>query len=75
MMDEYRIEAEPIYRAAGDEIALFEAAYEDRLPVMLKGPTGCGRTRVVEHMAWRLGRPRIMTARTRTCRSARFRKQ
>ncbi|MCK9531684.1 MAG: CbbQ/NirQ/NorQ/GpvN family protein [Hydrogenophaga sp.] len=48
---------EPYYRPVGDEIALFEAAYRRRLPVLLKGPTGCGKTRFVEYMAWRLGRP------------------
>ena len=61
-MDAYRIKTEPYYRPAGAEIALFEAAYEDRLPVMLKGPTGCGKTRFVEHMAWRLGRPLVTVA-------------
>ena len=40
-----------------DEIELFEAAYQQQLPVLLKGPTGCGKTRFIEHMAWRLGRP------------------
>ncbi|PNQ94927.1 AAA family ATPase (plasmid) [Azospirillum argentinense] len=58
----YRIAREAYYRPAGDEIALFEAAYADRLPVMLKGPTGCGKTRFVEHMAWRLGRPLVTVA-------------
>ena len=36
---------------------MFEAAFEERVPVLLKGPTGCGKTRFVEYMAWRLGRP------------------
>lgn len=45
---------EPYYLPIGDEIEVFEAAYEARLPVLLKGPTGCGKTRFVEHMAWRL---------------------
>ncbi|MHA7066759.1 ATP-binding protein [Azospirillum argentinense] len=58
----YRIAREPYYCPAGDEIALFEAAHADRLPVMLKGPTGCGKTRFVEHMAWRLGRPLVTVA-------------
>ncbi|HET9200323.1 MAG TPA: CbbQ/NirQ/NorQ/GpvN family protein, partial [Dehalococcoidia bacterium] len=40
-----------------DEVALFEAAYGQKIPVLLKGPTGCGKTRFVEHMAFRLGRP------------------
>lgn len=48
--------AEPYYLALGDEIALFEAAYSARLPVLLKGPTGCGKTRFIEHMAWKLQR-------------------
>ena len=47
---------EPYYLASGDEVALFERCHARRLAVMLKGPTGCGKTRFVEHMAWRLGR-------------------
>ena len=54
--------AEPFYQPVGDEVALFEAAWRGRLPVMLKGPTGCGKTRFVEHMAWRLGRPLVTAA-------------
>lgn len=61
-LDAYRIAAEPFYQSVGDEIAIFEAAYSERLPVMLKGPTGCGKTRFVEHMAWRLGKPLITVA-------------
>ena len=59
MLEDYLIADEPYYRPLGNEIALFEAAYAHRLPVMLKGPTGCGKTRFVEHMAWRLKRPII----------------
>lgn len=59
---EYRSHREPFYRPVADEVALFEAAYGRRLPVMLKGPTGCGKTRFVEHMAWRLGRPLVTVA-------------
>jgi nitric oxide reductase NorQ protein len=44
----------PWYLPQGDEVALFEAAWRARLPVLLEGPTGCGKTRFVEHMAWRL---------------------
>lgn len=44
----------PYYLSLADEIEVFEAAYDARLPVLLKGPTGCGKTRFVEHMAWRL---------------------
>jgi len=53
------IDTEPYYEAVGGEIALFEAAYASTLPVLLKGPTGCGKTRFIEHMAWRLKRPLI----------------
>jgi nitric oxide reductase NorQ protein len=47
----------PPYTTTGDEIAVFELAYNNRLPVLIKGPTGCGKTRFVEHMAARLGLP------------------
>ncbi|MHB1175086.1 MAG: AAA family ATPase [Sulfuriferula sp.] len=53
------IEREPYYEAVGSEISIFEAAYANRLPVLLKGPTGCGKTRFMEYMAWRLKRPLI----------------
>ena len=52
----HRLDNAPWYLPVGDEIAIFEAAYAARLPVLLKGPTGCGKTRFVEHMAWRLYR-------------------
>jgi nitric oxide reductase NorQ protein len=58
----YRIPEEPYYLPLGNEIELFESAAKARLPMMLKGPTGCGKTRFVEHMAWRLGRPLITVA-------------
>jgi nitric oxide reductase NorQ protein len=48
----------PFYLPTGDEIDIFRAAYERRIPVLLKGPTGCGKTRFVEHMAWHLARER-----------------
>ncbi len=57
--EEYFIEDEPYYEPVGDEITVFEAAYRNQLPVLLKGPTGCGKTRFMEHMAWRLKRPLI----------------
>jgi nitric oxide reductase NorQ protein len=47
----------PAYYPTGQECALFETAYQNGLPLLLKGPTGCGKTRFVEHMAARLGRP------------------
>ncbi len=52
----------PYYRPQGGEIALFEYAYQNRLPLLLKGPTGCGKTRFVRHMAARLGRPLFTVA-------------
>jgi len=57
--EENFIKEEPYYEAVGDEVAIFEAAYANGLPVLLKGPTGCGKTRFMEHMAWRLQRPLI----------------
>ena len=57
--EEYFITEEPYYEPVGDEIAVFEAAYRNQLPVLLKGPTGCGKTRFMEYMAWRLQRPLI----------------
>jgi len=59
VLTDFRIASEPYFRAVGNEIAIFEAAFASRMSVMLKGPTGCGKTRFVEHMAWRLGRPLI----------------
>ena len=56
------VAAEPYYRAGGDEIVLFEAACSSHLPLLLKGPTGCGKTRFVEYMAWRLARPLVTVA-------------
>ncbi|MFQ5860646.1 MAG: CbbQ/NirQ/NorQ/GpvN family protein [Dehalococcoidia bacterium] len=56
-VEEFVISEEPFYRQVGDEVTLFEAAYAQKLPVLLKGPTGCGKTRFVEYMAWRLKRP------------------
>ncbi|MES2012508.1 MAG: CbbQ/NirQ/NorQ/GpvN family protein [Pseudomonadota bacterium] len=61
-INQYLIKQEPFYQPTGKEVALYEAAYAARLPVMLKGPTGCGKSRFVEHMAWRLGKPLITVA-------------
>ena len=58
----YLIHEEPFYLECAGEVRLFEAAWTARLPVMLKGPTGCGKTRFVQHMAWRLGRPLVTVA-------------
>jgi nitric oxide reductase NorQ protein len=60
--ESYRVAQEPFYLNSGGEVPLFEAAFEARLPVMLKGPTGCGKTRFVQYMAWRLQRPLITVA-------------
>ena len=49
----------PYYEPQGNEVAVFEAAYKKRLPVMLKGPTGCGKTRFLEYMAFQLKRPLV----------------
>lgn len=57
--NQYCIDKEPYYQEAGSEISLYEAAYQLRIPMMLKGPTGCGKTRFIEHMAWRLKKPLI----------------
>ena len=60
--DGHRIENEPFYLSSHAEVQTFTSACQARLPVMLKGPTGCGKTRFVEHMAWRLKRPLITVA-------------
>ena len=56
-IEEYVVEEEPFYVPLANEIELFEAAYQQQIPVLLKGPTGCGKTRFVEHMAYRLSQP------------------
>ena len=53
------ISNEPYYEPISNEIEIFEAAYTNKLPISLKGPTGCGKTRFMEHMAWRLKLPLI----------------
>ena len=55
LIEEYKLTEEPYYVPVADEIELFEAAYKQRLPLIFKGPTGCGKTRFVEYMAYRLG--------------------
>src|SRR3990172_2971821 len=56
-IEEYIVHAEPFYLPVKDEIELFEAAYKEKIPVLLKGPTGCGKTRFIEYMAYKLSRP------------------
>jgi len=57
IIEEYHLTEEPYYVPVGDEIELFEAAYAQKIPVIFKGPTGCGKTRFVEYMSYRLGQP------------------
>ncbi len=64
-MDGYSITEEPYYLPLADEVELFSAAYEARLPVLLKGPTGCGKTRFVEYMAYQLYRGENVSAERR----------
>ncbi len=60
--DQYYVKEQPYYHPVADEVALYEAAYAARMPMMLKGPTGCGKSRFVEYMAWKLERPLITVA-------------
>ena len=57
IIEEYHLTEEPYYVPIGDEVELFEAAYQSKIPVLFKGPTGCGKTRFVEYMSYRLGQP------------------
>ena len=57
IIEEYHMTAEPYYLPVSDEVELFEAAYKAKLPVLFKGPTGCGKTRFIEYMSWKLGQP------------------
>jgi nitric oxide reductase NorQ protein len=59
---QYLISDEPYYCPVADEVETYEAAYAARMPMMLKGPTGCGKSRFVEYMAWKLGKPLITVA-------------
>ena len=60
--DDFLLADSPWYRPSSDETEVFTTAYEAQLPVLLKGPTGCGKTRFVAHMAHRLGRPLVTVA-------------
>ncbi|MCF8208228.1 MAG: CbbQ/NirQ/NorQ/GpvN family protein [Rhodoferax sp.] len=62
LRDQYLVQREPFYQPQAREVSLYEAAYRARLPVMLKGPTGCGKSRFVEYMAWKLGKPLVTVA-------------
>ncbi len=57
LIEEYVLREEPFYLPVADEVEIFHAAYEERIPLLFKGPTGCGKTRFVEYMAYKLGEP------------------
>src|SRR5574337_2126344 len=61
-IQDYRVAREPFYLPIQDEVELFKIAYENRLPLMLKGPTGCGKTRFLSYMAYKIGQPLITIA-------------
>src|SRR5262249_45113473 len=61
-IEKYVLPGEPYYLPVGCGVELFQAAYRGKLPVMLKRPTGCGKTRFIEYMAWRLNRPLVTVA-------------
>ena len=61
-MEQYKITKEPFYKSVANEVSLFEAAYKAHVPMMLKGPTGCGKSRFVEYMAHKLNKPLITVA-------------
>ena len=61
-IEQYKIKTEPYYEPVGDELELYSSAYEVRMPMMIKGPTGCGKSRFIEYMAWKLGKPLITVA-------------
>jgi len=62
-VEEYKPHVEPYYLPINNEVEMFTAAFQERIPVLLKGPTGCGKTRFVEYMAWRMGKPIDVTHR------------
>ena len=57
IVEEYHLTEEPYYLPISDEVELFEAAYKAKIPVLFKGPTGCGKTRFIEYMSYKLGQP------------------
>lgn len=59
---QYLITQQPYYRPLANEVEMYEAAYAARMPIMLKGPTGCGKSRFVEYMAWKMRKPLITVA-------------
>jgi nitric oxide reductase NorQ protein len=61
-ISQYLINQQPFYQSQSNEVELYMAAYKARLPVMVKGPTGCGKSRFIEYMAWKLNKPLITVA-------------
>jgi nitric oxide reductase NorQ protein len=61
-IEQFRVTEEPFYQEVNEEISLFSVGAKNKIPVMLKGPTGCGKTRFVQHMAYKLNRPLITIA-------------
>lgn len=61
-IEDYHLTEEPFYLPVSNEVEMFSTAFELKLPTMLKGPTGCGKTRFLEHMAWKLKRPLVTVA-------------
>ncbi|NQU44964.1 CbbQ/NirQ/NorQ/GpvN family protein [bacterium] len=59
VIEQFRIKDRPNYIAQDNEETIFRAAFESRIPLIIKGPTGCGKTRFIEYMAWRLGLPLV----------------
>jgi len=59
MLEQYRVLEQPYYSPSGNEVEHFKQAYAHRIPLILKGPTGCGKTRFIEHMAFVLERPLV----------------
>jgi nitric oxide reductase NorQ protein len=56
------IEKEPFYKSIGQEVAVFEHAFKNNLPLLIKGPTGTGKSRFIEYMAFKLNKPIITVA-------------
>ena len=61
-IENFQIKEEPFYIPINKEIELFESAYKNKMHIMLIGPTGCGKTRFVEYMSWRLKRQLVTVA-------------
>lgn len=69
IIEEYHLTEEPYYVPVSDEVELFEAAYKAKIPILFKGPTGCGKTRFVEYMSYRLGKSLTKVKKNRASKS------